>query len=182
LKHGTTVSACVLMFGASLILLAGVYDVLPAELPVLRIPIAGFISAAPKSAFTVFRVPLMNLSHGLMAAVMLSHASDFNDERRRASYSALFSTLLFAIALKSDFETLEIRGLAFPSGSPTHWLSAGTAVSVVGGLALAFVRGRNVPVPWPELKLSLRDILMLVGLFVAYLVMVSASLIISHRA
>jgi hypothetical protein len=181
LKLGAIVSVCVLMFGASLMLLAGVYDALPAELPVLRIPIAGFVSAAPKSAFTVFRVPLMNLSHGLMAAVMLSHASDFDDEGRRASYSALFSTLLFAIALKSNFEALEIRGLAFPLGSFAPWLTAATALSVIGGLALAFFRGRNVRIPWTELRLSVRDKIMLAGLLVSYLVMVLASLIISHR-
>jgi hypothetical protein len=40
----------------------------------------------------------------LMAGVLLSHATDFADEQRRASFSALFSTLLFAIPLESSFE------------------------------------------------------------------------------
>ena len=101
LKHGAAVSGCVLMFSASFLLLASVYDALPAELPVLRVPIANLMMAAPKSAYMVFRVPLMNLTHRLMAGVMLSHANDFDDEERRASYTALFSTLLFAIALNS---------------------------------------------------------------------------------
>jgi hypothetical protein len=181
LKHGETVGICVLMFGASFMLLAGVYDALPIEVPILRIPIAGFVSTAPKSVFTVFRVPLMNLTHGLMAAVMLSHASDFDDEERRGSYSALFSTLLFAIALKSDFEALEIRGLAAPLGSLTHWFTAGTALSVVGGVALAFFRGKNVRIPWTELRLSVRDKMILSGLFASYLAMVAVSLLLSHR-
>src|SRR5258706_522540 len=103
----STTAACVLMFSASFLLLAGVYNALPAELPVLRIPMANIVTMAPKSAFTAFRVPLMNLTHGLMAAVMLSHTADFDDEARRASYFALFSTLLFAIGFKSDFEALE---------------------------------------------------------------------------
>lgn len=73
----------------------------------------------------------MNLTHGLMAAVMLSRASDFDGEGRGASYSALLSTLLFALALKSDFEALEFGGLAFSSGLSVRWLTAGTVVSVV---------------------------------------------------
>ena len=173
--------ACVLMFSVSFLLLANVYDALPSELPVLRIPFVSVVPAAPKSALMVFRVPLMNLSHGLMAAVMLSHATDFVDEGRKASYSALFSTLLFAIALKSDFEALEIWGLAVPLGSYVHWFTAGTALSVVGGLALAFFRCRNVRVPWTELRLSVRDKLVLVALLVEYLATVSASLLISHQ-
>ncbi len=182
LKHEAAVSGCVLMFSASFLLLASVYDALSAELPVLRVPIANLMMAAPKSAYTVFRVPLMNLTHGLMAGVMLSHANDFDDEKRRASYTALFSTLLFAIALKSNFEALEIGGLAMPLGSLTHWLTAGTALSVVGGLALAFVRGRNVRLPWKELQLSVRDKILLAGLFFSYLAIVAASLLLSHRA
>jgi uncharacterized membrane protein len=63
------------MLSAPFFLIAGVYDVLPAELPVLRVPISGVATIAPKSVFTAFRVPLMNLTHALMAAVMLSRAS-----------------------------------------------------------------------------------------------------------
>jgi hypothetical protein len=113
-----------------------------------------------------------------MAAVMLSRTADFADEGRRASYFALFSTLLFAIALKSDFEALEISGLTGPF---TRWATVGTVASVLGGVALAFVRGRNVPMPWTELQLSMRDKTLLVGLFVSYLAVVAASLLVSHR-
>jgi hypothetical protein len=175
-------AACVAMFSASFLLVVSVYHSLPAELPVLRTSFASVATAAPKSLFTAFRVPLMNLTHGLIAAVMLSHAADFDDEGRRASYFALFSTLLFASALKSDFEALEISGLALPLGSFGRWATAGTVMSVVGGLALAFVRGRNVPIPWRELQLSVREKIVLTGLFVSYLAIVAASLLVSHRA
>jgi hypothetical protein len=87
----------------------------------------------------------------------------------------------FMVPLKSDLEALEIRWLAVPSGSYVHWFTAGTLLSVVGGLALAFFRGRNVRVPWTELRISVRDKLVLVALLVEYLAMVSASLLISHR-
>ena len=170
------------MFSASFLVPASVYDALPAEMPVMRFPIASMMTVAPKSAFMVFRVPLMNLTLGLMAAVMLSRATDFDDARRRASYSALFSTLLLAIALKSDFEAMEIGGLTMRSGSYIPWLTAGTVLSVVGGLALAFARGKNVKIPWTELNLSMREKVMLSGLFVSYLAIVAASLLLSHRA
>ena len=134
---------------------------------------------APKSAFTVFRVPLMNLSQGLMAGVMVSHSGDFKDEKRRRAYSALFSTLLFAIALKSDLEALEIGGLA---SSLAGWITAGTAVSVIGGLLLAFVRGRGAPIPWPELGLGTRDKITLAALFGLYLAAVTESFLVAHRA
>jgi len=177
----STTAACVLMFSASFLLIAGVYNALPVELPVLRIPMAGIVTKAPKSVFTAFRVPLMNLTHGLMAAVMLSHTGDFDGEGRRASYFAFFSTLLFAVAFKSDFEALGISGLALPSGPFRSWATIGTMVSVGGGLALALVRGRDVSIPWTELRLSVRDKITLAGLFALYRATVAASLLVSHR-
>ena len=51
------IAAGIVMLGASFLLVAGVYDALPAELPMLRNPFAGIVTVAPKSAFTAFRVP-----------------------------------------------------------------------------------------------------------------------------
>jgi hypothetical protein len=114
---------------------------LPLELPVLRNPFAGAwagtVLVAPKSLFTVFRVPLMTMMHGLMAALMLWRVKDFEDIRRRTAYSGVFLTLLFAVALKSGFEALEIGALAWPFGPAVPWLTIGTAVSIIGGLGLA---------------------------------------------
>ena len=171
-------TASVLMFGVPFLLLAACYAALPAEVPVLRNPIAGAVILAPKSLFTVFRVPLMNLTHGLMAAVMLSRYGDFEDTQREVSYSGIFLTLLFAIALKSDFEALEMGGLAWSFGPVMPWLRGGTVVSVVGGLGLAFVHARGVPIPWPELRLSNLEKIILAVLFAAYLVMVTATLLV----
>lgn len=180
-----TVAAFVVLFSIPFLLLAACYANLPLELPVLRNPLAGAWAGtalfAPKSLFTVFRVPLMNLTHGLMAVLMLLRVTDFEDTRRRTSYSGVFLTLLFAVALKSDFEALEIGALAWPFGSVAPWLTIGTAVSIVGGLGIAFVRGQGVSLPWPELRLSRGQKITLAGLFAAYLAMVTASLLIAHR-
>lgn len=177
----STVAASVLMFGMPFLLLAACYAALPVEVPVLRNPVAGAVFLAPKSLFTVFRVPLMNLTHGLMAAVMLSRSGDFEDAKRRASYSGIFLALLLAVALKSDFEALEMGGLAWSFGPVVPWLTRGTVVSVVGGLCLAFVHARGVPIPWPELRLSRLQKTILACLFAAYLAMVTATLLVSRR-
>jgi len=96
----------------------------------------------------------MNLVHGLMAAVMLSRADDFGDAKRRASYSGIFLTLLFTVALKSNLEALEMSGPFWSFGPVVPWLACGTVASVVGGIGLALVCARGVPVPWPELRLT----------------------------
>ena len=170
------------MFGAPFLLLLGVYDALPAQLPVFRFALAGGTIVAAKSFFTVFRVPLMNVTHGSMAAIMLAHTADFEDVKQRASYSALFSTLLFTVALKSNFEAVEFGSLAQPLSLFRNWATAGTVVSVVGGLILAFFRSRRTPIPWRELRLSTRDKILLAAFFALYFLILAQSLLIGHRA
>jgi hypothetical protein len=178
----TSLTTSVLMFGAPFLLLGACYAALPLRLPVLLNPIAGAVMRAPKSAFTVFRVPLMNLTHGLMAIVMLSRTGDFADLKRRTAYSGIFMTLLFTIALKSDLEALGMSALAWPFGPFDSWFTGATALVVVGGLGLAFVSARNVPIPWPELRLSNLEKITLAALFAIYLAAVGATLIVLHRA
>ena len=179
----SSLTASILMFCAPFVLLAASYAALPSELPILRVPLGNALTFAPKSVFTVFRVPLMNLAHGLIAAVMLSRVGDFENAERRASYSRIFKTLLFTVALKSDFEAMELSVLAAPAtlGSYGRWLAAGTVLSVVAGLSLALVRSRGVPIPWTELRLAIRDKMALGGLLIAYVGMVVASSLASHR-
>jgi hypothetical protein len=169
------------MFGAPFLLLAYCYGALPVDVTILRNPIAGAVLVASKSPFTVFRVPLMNVTHGIMCAVMLSRSGHFKDAQRRVAYSRIFLTLLFAIALKSDFEALELSGQAWSFGPLVSWLTRGTVMSVVGGLAIAFLHARRVPLPWAELRLSKLDKIALASLFAAYLAIVIASLLVSHR-
>ncbi len=171
------------MFCAPFVLLSVSYRALPPELPVLRLWIGHLTLWASKSIFMVFRVPLMNLIHGLMTAVMLSQAPAFNNRERRISYSNLFLTLLFTIALKSDFEALECSVSAAPAlfGPYARWLGFGTFTSVVAGVALSLWRGRKAPLPWPELQLVMRDKFILIGLFSLYVAIVAASLFSSHR-
>jgi hypothetical protein len=173
----TTLTSALLLFAAPFLLLAAGYAQMPAELPALRNPFGGAVAMAPKSLFMVFRVPAMNLIHGLMAMLMLSHAADFPNTARRAAYSDIFLTLMFAIACKSNFEALELSRLEQQPNSHllATFLTAATVLSVVAGLALAAIRGRGVPLPWPELHLSLRDKAALCGLFLLYIGIVVAT-------
>jgi hypothetical protein len=177
-----TGTAAVAMLGAPFLLLAACYAGLPVEFPVFGNPMARALLLAPKSLFTVFRVPFMNLTHGLMAAVMLSCAENFQDARRRASYSGIFLSLLFTVALKSDFEALSMSGLAWSFGRFPPWLTLGAVISVVGGLGLTLIQAQGVPLPWQELRLSKIQTTTLAGLFAVYLAVVTASLLVSHRA
>ena len=137
------------MFCAPFVLLAVSYSAAPQELPVLRAGIGHTVLLAPKSLFMVFRVPVMNLIHGLMAAVMLSHAStfantDFPNTVRRTSYWNMFATLLLTIPLKADFEGLEFYASVSPALHPyERWLGPGTLLCVVVGLGLTIRAGRK---------------------------------------
>lgn len=180
----TRLISALLLFAAPFLLLAAVYSGLPLELPAFRSPLAGAVAVAPKSLFMVFRVPAMNLIHGLMALLMLSHAADFQDAVRRTAYSNIFLTLLLAIACKSNFEALELSRLGHQADFPllVTMLTAGTILSVVIGLALAAIRGRKVPLPWPELRMSPIDKSALAGLLLLYLGIVAATIKVAHRA
>ena len=130
---------------------------------------------APKSPFIVFRVPLVNLIHGTMAALMLSYVPAFSNLERRASYSTMFSTLLFTIGLKSLIEALEFMVMGMDGGFPKvqHWLGLGTFLCVAAGLGLAFWHGRRVHLPWPELQVRRTHKLALAVLLCLYLLIMA---------
>jgi hypothetical protein len=176
--------ALITMFAMPFALLAASYDALPSDLPIIRIPLAHVIEVASKSLFTVYRVPFMNLTHGLMTAVMLSHGDDFQDARQRTAYTNALTTLLFAIAFKANFEAVQFSLLAKPtlSASYTSWAGSGTILSVVLGLGLAFAHIARAPIHWRDLRLPTRDRITLAALFAMYLGTVIASFLISNRA
>jgi hypothetical protein len=180
-KPALTALVC-LMFCTPFVLVALSYSALPSELPVLHLGIGHTILWAPKSLFMVFRVPVMNLIHGLMAAVMLHRAPAFAIVERRRSYANIFSTLLFTIAIKSDLEGLDFFAPASPALQPyEHWIAPATLTCVLAGLGVAMIVGRKVPLPWPELRLTVRDKIALSGLFATYLAIVVASISLGHR-
>ena len=183
MRKSALIALLCLMFGAPFVLLALGYGAAPPELPIVRVWIGHTTLWAAKSLFMVFRVPVMNLISGLVLAVMLHRGRDFKNIERRNSYSNMFSTLLFTSALKSDFEGMEFFAPTSSVLLPyARWIGFGTLLCVVVGLGLAIVRGRKVPLPWPELELTMRDKVALSALCAAYLAIVVASLAGGHRA
>jgi hypothetical protein len=180
-SRSTALLACV-MFCVPFVLVGLSYHALPPKVPVLRLGIGHTVLTAPKSLFMVLRVPTMNLIHGLMAAVMLCHSSDFENATRRTSYSNMFSTLLFTIALKSDLEGMSFFAPTIPAISPyAHWIGLATLTCLLVGLGLALIAGSKIKLPWPELRLAMRDKIALCGLFAIYVGIVIASVAAAHR-
>ncbi|HTW30191.1 MAG TPA: hypothetical protein VMD76_00840 [Candidatus Sulfotelmatobacter sp.] len=171
-----------LLFCAPFVLLILSYGAAPAELPVMRTWIDHTVLWAAKSPFMVFRVPLMNLIHGLMATIMLCRAPDFADRTRRDSYFNLFLALVLTIAIKSNLEALEFVSTVTPALKPyEHSVDFATLACVLVGLIAAMIAGRRVKIPWPELRLTIRDKIALSGLFATYLAIVAASIALGHR-
>jgi hypothetical protein len=168
---------------APFVLIAASYRALPSEISVIRLFLGHAVLVGSKSPFLIFRVPLMNLIHGLMAALMLAYAPKFQDSTRRLGYRNVFATLLLTIGFKSTFEALEISAVAFPRTAPSleHWLALGAFASVIAGLSMAAWQSRKAPLPWPELQMRLRDKILLLALFGLYLFIVAVSVSISHR-
>ncbi len=169
------------MFIIPFVVLGAAYPRLPPEVPVMHMFTGHVALVAPKSAFVVLRVPLMNAIHGTMAVVMLRHAGKFGDPERRLAYSRAFGTLLFAIGVKSVLEALALSlGCAGPS-----WMAAvlgiGTLLCVIGGVAVALWHGRKLALPWPELRLEPATKVKLLALFGAYLLIVATSVWQAHR-
>ncbi len=107
----------------------------------------------------------------------------FSNLERRASYSRMFATLLFAIGLKSLFEALEFTVMG-EDGTFTrvqYWLGLCTFLCVLGGLGPALWHGRQVHLPWTELRLRRMQKFALAGLFGLYLLIVTESLSLSYR-
>jgi hypothetical protein len=181
-KTSVAIVTVCLMFFASFVLVGASYRALPPELPVLRVFLGHSVLWAQKTPFMVFIVHLMNLIHGVMAAVMFSRAPAFKDAERRRAYSNLFFTLMLTIAFKADFEASEF----FVSSSRvlmpySGWFALGALISVIVGLSVALIWSRGVRLPWPELRLTIRDWVILAGLFAIYLAIVIASLVQGHR-
>lgn len=164
-------------------MVAASYAGLPPVIPILRIAIGHVVMVAHKSPFMVFRVPVMNTIHGVMAAIMLRYAPGFADSARRRGYCNVFWALLICVGFKSLLEASDFAATAFPRafGWSETWLVPCTLATVILGVGVAAWQSTNVRLPWPELRMKRRDIVLLVGLFGIYLAIVAGSVVGSHR-
>ena len=84
-------------------LLAWFYNSLPNEILIVRSFFSSEATYAPKTLFTVFRVPLIEIVCAAAIEIMRRKFADIN-----ANYYAMWNILLWTVALKSLLQAFEI--------------------------------------------------------------------------
>lgn len=123
----------------SFVIPAFYYDAIPDEVLIVRNFDGSNPTFAPKSPFTVFRVPLIELVCASAIELMRRRFADSNSETNQNYYS-MWSILLYTVAFKSLFQTFEIVS----SKQFTNIFFYLTFGVVIAGITLAFLKGRKV--------------------------------------
>jgi hypothetical protein len=116
------------------VILALFYNSLPDEILIARSFFGDDATVAPKSLFTVFRVPLIEIT--CAAAIELMRRK-FADET--ADYYAMWTIFLWTVALKSLLQAFEI--VSSPKFARDFFYA--TFAVVIIGIILALFRGRR---------------------------------------
>ena len=104
---------------------------------------ASEIQYTPKSLFTVFRVPLIEVVCALVIEIMRRKISESNGEIL-LSYHSMWSVLLFTVALKSLFQTFEfVSTSVFSQPFYASVFFYSTLAIVFAGIILAIIKGRK---------------------------------------
>lgn len=117
----------------SFLILAFYYDSLPLETLIARGLFGGEPTIAPKSLFTVFRVPLIELVCALAIIVMAKKSVSVT---KSASYRRMWAVLLFAVSFKSLFQSLEAVSGEGLAQSFFYATIAVVAIGVVSAVAM----------------------------------------------
>jgi uncharacterized membrane protein len=150
------------------VILALRYAALPAQVMIFR----GLGSAppeyAPKSLFSVFRVPLIEVVCGLAIEVMRRRSAELSAEKQ-ASYYLMWTILLYTVAMKTLLQTLE----QVSSGTIATASLYATIAIVVAGIVSAAIPGRRVfaRAVRAEWKIRPGEIVALASLLLAYVVL-----------
>jgi hypothetical protein len=126
---------------------------------------------APKSLFTVFRVPLIEIVCGLAIETMRAKVSN---SESNTGYFLMWSVLLYTAALKSLFQVFEfISSTVYFSPNYADFFFYATLATVICGICLAFVKGRKVFSNFHrnDWKLSLKKKVFLSILLAAYFIL-----------
>ena len=144
------------------VILAVSYNSLPDQILIARSFFGGGAIIAPKSLFTVFRVPLIET---VCAAAIEIMRRKFAGEV--ADYHRMWSILLWTVALKSMLQAFEIAS----SATLARDFFYPTVGVVAVGIILALVRGRRFFADFfsGEWKLGIVEKSMLVVLLILYL-------------
>lgn len=111
------------------VILAFFYRSLPEEILIARSFFGNDATSAPKTLFTVFRVPLIEIVCALAIETM---RRKFVDENR--DYSLMWNILLWTVALKSLFQAFETVSTASLGRDFFYATAAVVAVGIVAAL------------------------------------------------
>jgi hypothetical protein len=139
------------------------YNSLPADIMIFR-HLDGTADYAPKSLFTVFRVPLIEVVCGLAIVLMRRRAAGVSEYE---GYYLMWTVLLWTVAAKTFLQMLDLL-------SPEHRAEQFfyvTGIVVIMGIILAGVAGRKTfgGFKRAEWKLELWEKTALTGLLISYL-------------
>lgn len=153
-----------LVFAAALILVAVFYTSLPSDIVIARGLFGGSDIVAPKTLFTAFRVVLIDLLCAFAIEVMRRRPVS---PKIQPDYQTFWQVLLFAVAFKCLFQTLE---LVSPADQASIYFYVTVAV-VILGIALAAFIGRKIFSAFDreDWKLNGSGQLLLAGLLIGYL-------------
>jgi hypothetical protein len=118
----------------SFVILVVFYDLIPKEVLITRSFFGDEATVAPKSFFTVFRVPLIEVVCATAIEIMRRKFTNVN-----ADYYAMWTILLYTVAFKSLFQTIEIVS-SVRYANIFFYL---TFAVVIVGVILALLKGRK---------------------------------------
>jgi hypothetical protein len=146
------------------------YNSLPAEIMVFR-HLDGTADYAPKSLFTVFRVPLIEVICALAVEVMRRRGAEINDYK---SYYLMWTVLLYTVAAKTLLQALEMVS----SEQNARIFFYATAAAVGVGIICTVFTGRRAftAVNRGAWKLEFWEKAALAGLLISYLFLAFAPL------
>jgi hypothetical protein len=150
------------------LILGILYNSLSADI-IIFAHLDGSFDYAPKSLFTVFRVPLIEVVCGLAIEIMRLRASGVETLK---SYYRMWTILLYTVAAKTLLQAVEMIS-ARDRGRIFFYITLGV---VILGIVSAVFTGRGAFSGFKrgEWKLGLWEIPALVGLLIGYLVLALA--------
>jgi hypothetical protein len=156
------------VLASSFAILAVFYQYLPSEIVIYRSLFDGSTLSAPRTPFTVFRVPSIELICGVAIEVMRTVGRSAQPAN---AYDRLWSTLLVTVAFKSLFQSLETVTV----GVLTTGFFYATVLVVAAGVVCAVAPGYRAITEWihhrEKLKGSYLLFTFLLSLLLLYLVL-----------
>lgn len=152
------------------IILAFLYNSIDEQVLLMRSFIGNQTVYAPKSLFTVFRVPLIEI---VCAAAIETMRAKFSRSKPNAGFT-LWSILLYTAAFKSLFQVFEFISLAvYYSPDYAELFFYLTLLTVIVGICLAVIKGRKIfsSSSRNDWKLSVAEKVFLSFLLTAYFIL-----------